>query len=202
LGRDPGVRSECAKLEEAELSGTKRVDPNLATAVVTVVAASGSEREFDAFLERYRHPETPQEEARYRLALTAFTDPALAQRIFELVMTEFRSQDVPFVVQSMLASRENGEDAWRWLVSNWDDLSERLPAQSIPRMLEGVRLLCRNQSLADEVDAFLANHPVRTGQRMVDQTRERLRVNFSLAARLSEVAGGVLAAATARLEGR
>jgi hypothetical protein len=66
-------------------------------------------------------------------------------------------------------------------------------------MLEGTKLLCRDARLARDIRDFLAQHPVRSGQRTVQQTLERLDVNVAFSARLSKTAGGLLAAGIARL---
>jgi hypothetical protein len=60
---------------------------------------------------------------------------------------------------------------------------DRFPANSHSRMLAGVRALCGDEAVARDVRAFLADHPVRTGQRSVDQTLERLDINVAFGAR-------------------
>jgi len=202
VGEDAEVRSECARREAAHLSGEEAVDPNLASAVVTVVASLGGARQFEAFLERYRHPDTPQDEIRYLYALAAFPEPELSERAFELTMTEVRTQNAPFMVQLLLSSRANGAAAWTRVRDSWDALIARVPAQSVARMLEGTKMLCRDPALAHEVRAFIEAHPVRTGQRTIQQILERLDVNVAFSARLGDTAGGLLAAGTTRIAGR
>jgi len=201
VGQDPEVRVECARRQVAQLSGETTIDPNLASAVAAVVASSGGEADFEAFLERYRHPDTPQEEIRYLYALAGFSQAALSERAFELAMGEVRTQNAPFLVQLLLQNRDNGPATWRRVRDSWDALGARLPSQTVPRMLEGTKLLCRDAQLAREIRGFLAQHPVRSGQRTVQQTLERLDVNVTFSARLGETAGALLAAGIARLGG-
>jgi puromycin-sensitive aminopeptidase len=186
VGQDEPVQQECAALHAAALGGGPTLDPDLATTIVTVTATVSGEPEFDVFLERYRHPATPQEESRYLYALTAFPDPALARRTFELARTEVRTQNAPFVVQQLLAHRDNGPATWRRVRDGWDDLVARFPANILPRMIDGVRLLCRDHALAEDVRAFIADHPLPSGQRTVDQVVERLGVNEAFVARVGE----------------
>ncbi|MGA2036785.1 MAG: M1 family metallopeptidase [Acidimicrobiales bacterium] len=199
IGEDPEVRTECARRQAAHFSGGTPIDPDLESAVAGVVASSGGEAEFEAFLERYRHPDTPQEEIRYLYALAGFSEATLSERAFELVMTAVRTQNAPFLVQLLLQNRDNGAATWGRVRDSWDALVARLPSQTVPRMLEGTKLLCRDAALAREIQGFLAEHPVRSGQRTVQQILERLRVNVLFSARLTETAGAVLAAGTARL---
>ncbi len=76
----------------------------------------------------------------------------------------------------------------------------RFPANIVPRMLDGVRLLCRDRALADDVRTFLGTHPIGSGQRTVDQIVERLGVNEAFVARLG-AAGAVVQAAVDRRVG-
>ncbi|HTT86480.1 MAG TPA: M1 family metallopeptidase [Acidimicrobiales bacterium] len=191
VGQDEAVRRECVARHAAALAGGAALDPDLATAVVTVTASVSGPAEFEVFLERYRHPTTPQEEARYLYSLTAFPDPVLAARTFELARTEVRTQNAPFVVQQLLAHRDHGPPTWARVRDGWDDLVARFPANILPRMLDGVRLLCRDPALADDVRAFVAAHPLPSGQRTVAQTVERLGVNEAFVGRADAVDGAL-----------
>jgi puromycin-sensitive aminopeptidase len=200
VGQDKDVQAECAARHATAISGEAALDPNLASTIVMVAATVGDPAEFDVFLERYRHPATPQDESRYLSSLVAFRDPALAARLFELARTEIRTQNAPFVVQQLLGHRDHGPATWTRVRDTWDDLVARFPASIVPRMLDGVRLLCRDGAVADDVRSFIATHPVPAGQRTVDQIVERLGVNEAFVARLS-TAVQALAAAVARTSG-
>jgi hypothetical protein len=124
----------------------------------------------------------------------------LAARAFELALTEVRTQNAPFVIQLLLASRDNGPATWQRVREHWDDLVTRIPSNIVPRMLGGVTSLCRDPHLADEVTRFVRDHPLPVGGRTVDQTLERLGINVSFAASLRETAVPVLSAGRRRLE--
>jgi puromycin-sensitive aminopeptidase len=158
------------------------------------VASDGGAAEFDAFLAHYRAPATPQEEIRYLYALASFSDPALAARTFDLALSEVRTQNAPFVLQSLVANRTTGPATWERITTEWDALVARFPANILPRMLDGVRVLCNPPVLADEVTAFVETHPLPSGGRTVDQILERLAVNVAFGQR----EGGGLAATLTR----
>jgi puromycin-sensitive aminopeptidase len=201
VGQDEDIRARCAALHADAVAGGPALDPDLASTIVTVAAIAGGPAEFEVFLARYRDPATPQDETRYLYSLTAFLDPGLAARVFELARTEVRTQNAPFVVQQLLAHRDHGPATWPRLRDAWDDLLNRFPANTVPRMLDGVRLLCRDHALADDVRAFIAAHPIPSGQRTVAQTVERLGVNEAFVARTASMAP-ILAAALERRAAR
>jgi puromycin-sensitive aminopeptidase len=197
VGQDDDVRTRCAELHAASLAGGAPLDPDLASTIVTVAATAGGPKEFETFLDLYRHPATPQAESRYLYSLTAFPDPALAARAYDLARTEVRTQNAPFVVGQLLAHRDHGPATWTRVKDDWTVLGERFPAHILPRMLDGVRMLCRDHHLADDIRAFIAAHPIPSGQRTIDQTVERLGVNESFVSRLAGAAS-ILDAALAR----
>jgi hypothetical protein len=59
-------------------------------------------------------------------------------------------------------------------------------------MLQGVRTLCGDAGLARRVTDFQAAHPVRAGQRSVDQAVERLWINVGFVERERGRLGAVL----------
>jgi aminopeptidase N len=199
IGADFEVRERSARLHADFLAGNAPLDPDLAAAVVAVVASTGEEAEYDAFLERSRNPRTPQEELRYLYSLARFEQADLVNRTLELSRTEVRTQNAPFLIQMLLNNRKGGAQTWTFVKERWDELLARFPDNTIPRMLDGVSALWRPPELAADVHAFLADHPLRSGQRTLDQTLERLDVNLAFASREGPGLGSKLE--RARLEG-
>jgi aminopeptidase N len=192
IGGDFEVRERSARLHADFLADRAPLDPELAGAVVSVVASTGGEAEYDAFLERFRHPRTPQEELRYLYALARFEDAELVARTLELSRSEVRTQNAPFLIQVLLGNRAGGPQAWAFVKQRWEELLGRLPDNTIPRMVEGVSALWRPAALAVDVHAFFAEHPLRSGQRTLQQTLERLEVNRAFAERESPGLGATL----------
>jgi puromycin-sensitive aminopeptidase len=157
--------------------------PDIASTVLDVVAATGGAPEFDAYLEHYRRPADPQEENRYLYALASFDQPELANRAFDLALGEVRTQNAPFLLQLLVARRLTGPAIWRRITEEWETLVARFPSNTMPRMLDGVRMLCRPPGLAAEVAAFVDGHPLRAGGRSVQQILERLEVNVAFGER-------------------
>ena len=184
-GADPEVRDRASELHEKVLSDRTAVDPDMVGAIVSVLAYWGGPAEYEVFLDRFRNPATPQDEVRYLYALGAFRDEALVRRTLAMALDEVRTQNAPFLISILLANRAGGPLAWRFVVENWDRLIERLPQNSIVRSLEGLTALCTSAQAA-EIHAFFEEHPIRSGQRTLEQILERLDVNVAFANRERE----------------
>ncbi|HXQ60441.1 MAG TPA: M1 family metallopeptidase, partial [Acidimicrobiales bacterium] len=202
FGHDTDVHAEAHRRHDAAQRGELVLEPDVASAVLSAVAASGGPDDYDVFLEHYRHPATPQEEMRYLNALAGFPDPTLAARTFEFARTEVRSQNAPFVIHGLLANRDTGPATWARVRDHWPELVARIPANILPRMLGGIASLCRDPELAADVTAFVRAHPLPVGQRTVDQTLERLEINLAFATALRISAAPVLRAALQRMDAR
>jgi puromycin-sensitive aminopeptidase len=181
IGDDAEINAEASR-RFAEAVRTP-LHPDTESAILDIVATKGGVAEFEAFLTRYRSPATPQEENRYLYALASFADPELAARTFDLALSEVRTQNAPFVLQSLVANRITGPAAWQRITEEWDTLVARFPSNILPRMLDGVRGLCAPPELADRVTEFVTTHPLAAGGRTVEQILERLSVNVDFGAR-------------------
>ena len=177
IGVDQGIRAEAGRRFAAARSAP--LHPDTESAILDIVAATGGAAQYETFLDHYRSPATPQEENRYLYALASFNDLDLATRTFDLAMSEVRTQNAPFVLQSLLANRVTGPAAWQRVTEVWDTLVDRFPSNILPRMLDGVRGLCDPPELADRVTRFVEAHPLPAGGKTVEQILERLAVNVA-----------------------
>lgn len=183
LGNDTEVQTRARSVHDAVLAGSAPVDPDVAAAVLAVVASTGTADDYASVLERSRTSPSPQESLRYLYALVRFPDPALAERTLAMTLTDdIRSQNAPFVIGRLLANRYVGALAWTFVEDHWDAINARFPDNTISTMLSGITALSRPE-LAEQVEAFLDDHPVPQGALTVTQYRERLRVNVALRAR-------------------
>ncbi len=185
LGADADVRKKAAEVQSGYLSDRDSVDPDVAAAATAIVAAAGGRTDYERHLERFSNPATPQEEMRFLFSLAAFEDEELARRTMDLARTEVRTQNAPFVISQLLANRTTGPVAWEMVKEHWDELVERFPDNLHDRMLEGVTTLSTPE-LAEDVHAFMAEHPLATKQRTMDQILERLRIAVAFRRREAE----------------
>jgi puromycin-sensitive aminopeptidase len=187
-GADEAVLERASVLHDQYLADPSSVDPNVAQAVGTLVARTGGEAEFHTFLERWRHPTTPQEQIRYLYALGEFPHPALARRALDLAITEVRTQNGPFLIFYVLLSPEHAELAWDFIEEHWGAITERFTEPLLPRMLEAASWVT-SPALAARIRAFTAAHPLRSGSKNVEQTLERMDVHVAFVQRESAQLG-------------
>ena len=180
-GRDAETIATCKDLFVREMSSESDIDPDIVSAVLSVVAANGDEADFAFMVDRYRHPSTPQEENRYLMALARFEHHELIKKVLSMALGEIRSQNGPFVIASLLSGRESGPLAWSFIAQNWDALVERFPDNTIPRMLSGITALVSDEShyLEREIRSFFDTHAIPTGEKSLKQTLERYAVNLA-----------------------
>ena len=182
LGRDEGVRTRAVELHSSPPDGG--VDPDLASAVVAIVAHAGGEATYADYLTRWREATTPQEELRYLYGLAAFEHPALFRRTLDLVLSdEVRTQNAPFLLSRLLSNRVGGADAWAFVEEHWDELLTRIPANLFDRAIDGI-LDQPSPATAVQVRGFLETHPVPGRAKQIEQLLERLDVNAAFAARI------------------
>ncbi|MCB0961279.1 MAG: M1 family metallopeptidase [Acidimicrobiales bacterium] len=168
------------------------VDPDLADAVVRIVAATADEATWDELRRRAGSARTPQDRLRHQGALADAADPALVLRFCELALTdEVRSQDALFLLRRALANRDASEAVWGFLTERWDEITSRFPSSTVPRLLEGIRQVT-DPELAASIAAFLDQHPPTQGAKVVRQHLERMWVNVRAARRVRAELGAAL----------
>ena len=198
VGADPAVRAESRRRFAALRKGS-HLEPDSAAAILHVVAATADRDDYETLLSHFRSPADPLEEQRYLDSLSYVRDVELAAVTCELCLTEFRSQDAPYVLRTLLLNRVVGPVVWEFVASHWPTLYEKYPANSITRMLE-ISRLCQLDSdgtprLSQEAAAFCAAHPLGGQQRAVDQRLERLAVNVRFVLEQRPHLGSLLAKA-------
>ena len=152
------------------------VDRNLLPALVSIVAHTGREADYEKFVTKFKNAQTPQDETRYLFALANFRDARLIDRTLDLTVDgEVRTQNSPYLMRGILLNRHARDKAWSFLKARWADMVRLYPDNSIPRMCEGIIGLVTPELEADVQD-FFRKHPVKQGAKQMDQHLERLRV--------------------------
>jgi hypothetical protein len=200
VGADSEVRAEAEGRFDASPLGGGTGEPipaDVEAATLAVVAQLLRPGDYDALLERYRTATTPQEEMRSLNALSAFPSVDLAERTFDLAMSEVRSQNGWIVISALLANPVAGQAIWLRITEAWDAILERFPKNAHARIAEAIPSLCGDADFARSVVQFLDDHPLASGPRRVAQSVERLNVNVAFATRERTQLGDSFRAATA-----
>ena len=186
LGDDGAACERATELLDRFLEHPPSVDPSLASPALTISATLGDVELHDRLVEHFRATDNPQDTQRLLLALARFRDADALQRTLALSLSgDVRTQDAPYLLGQTLTNRDNGAAAWAFVASHWADIEERFPANSLSRLVGGIRSV-RDRSLADEIAGFLAEHPIPQGELQVRQHIERMWVTVALAERESQ----------------
>jgi puromycin-sensitive aminopeptidase len=183
LGSAPEVLQQLDAKLDAVISADGTVPPDVAPAMITLGARYGNGERYARYQAARTTAATPQEERRYLMAMGQFVEPVLVARTLAATMTEeFRTQDAPMLLTTMLAHRENGPASWVFVRDNWAALVERFPQNLLPRMVEGIQNLT-DPSVEPDVRAFFtsgAGSELAAKTKTVQQNLERLGINASL----------------------
>ncbi len=178
-----GVVVEDPDTIDAARNRLEHPDTTISAASLSVVASNGAADEYNWIHGAWQGATDPQSEMRNLRALADLPHTSLIDRLLHDVSTGLvRTQDAYLVISRGLTNRHTGPHVWRWVVANWDDLTERLPSNSIPRMLSGIVALDTPESVAS-VAGFMADHPIPQAGLQVDQHVERQKINAALKSR-------------------
>ena len=173
---DSSVRERCAALFQSYISGSAEVETNLLPAVIDTVAAWGDEAVYNDFSARSKNSATPQEQQRFLYALMLFRQPELHARTLAACLDKtIRTQDAPYVVQLGFFNPRHSRATWEFVKANWDAMSAAYPVSGMTRMCEGVTALV-DPALEAEIRQFLAEHPVKGGEKQIAQFLELLTI--------------------------
>ena len=180
---DPSVLETSRAVFDRTMGDAASVDPGIASGALQVVAAHADDEQFDRILDRFRNGPTPQDQMRHLYAAARVQDVSLFDRYLGLVDSdEVRSQNLAFAVRAALRNRVHGARAWSFVDANWDRLIERLPFNSVHRMVEGIETQT-DRATADAIESFLGDRPVPHAAKAIAQHRERMWVSVTLAER-------------------
>jgi puromycin-sensitive aminopeptidase len=192
LGDDRATQRQARLVHEEVRLGEGAVDPEVAEAALSIVAANGDIDDFERFLTISDESDTPQEVVKYLRAAAVVPDRAGSEKLFRMVLDgDIRRQDAFWVIAIMFGHRENGPRVWELMKENWDDLLDRMPPATGRRILD----LLPNRSepeIAEDIEAWLADHPIKGGEKYADQQIELLKVRVGLREREATRLGDAL----------
>jgi puromycin-sensitive aminopeptidase len=191
MAQDADIQAGAASRLPGVLAHDGSVDPDVAPAIISICARTGDAARYEQYVVAGADSESPQEERRFLFARSSFQDQALVARTLAACLTdEIRTQDSPYVLSVMLGNSKTGPTAWEFIKTNWATINERFPANSIPRMMEGIVNLV-DPSVADSAAEFLTvgpGKPLVERSKSVVQHLERQRVKRALRDRVHQSA--------------
>jgi puromycin-sensitive aminopeptidase len=180
LGNDAVTQAQAERVFLAHQANPAAVDANVWAAAIAILGHTADPRRYDDFLARFKSARTPQEEQRFLYALVACRVPPLVEQTLGRTLNgEFRTQDAPFVIRTLLGTIHGRSAAWRFLQEHWDDMSRLFPVTGLRRMCEGVSGLATPQ-WETEVQRFFRERKINLGGKTLQQYLEQLRIAVAL----------------------
>jgi len=183
----PDVRAEARRRIAGHLDGSARLAPDVAGPIASVAAIEGDGALYERYVARMKEAQKtdPQEENRFRVALTDFRDPALVERLAGSIFTDLiRDQDRAILLLRMHGQAHAREVAFRTLKAVWDGY--------VTKMDPGGKQRCANapgqltpRKLVEEASVFLAAKQTADIKETVAQAVERMRIGSANAERMS-----------------
>jgi len=181
------VRAEALRRITAHLDGSTRLQPDVAGPIASVAAIAGDAGLYERYVARMKEAQKtdPQEENRFRFALTDFRDPAIVERLAGSIFTDLiRDQDRAILLLRMHGQAHAREAAFRTLRGSWDEY--------VTKMDPGGKQRCANapgqltpRRLVDEAIAFLEAKQTPDIKETVAQSTERMRIGSANAERMA-----------------
>jgi len=185
LARDPQAIERCRSLV-ADLLAGESLDPEIATAALSVYARNGGSEEYGTMWERYGESTTPLEKVRYlRSVATVETTEQALETFDRVVEGDIRSQD-GFWVFARLLMGDAGPQVWERARKRWNDVLAVMPGMTRTRIAEGIPALSQPE-VAASVRSHFAEHPVPEAKRPIEQNLEKLEANIALRERETPV---------------
>jgi puromycin-sensitive aminopeptidase len=186
VARDPAAMREAEERYRSYVRAHPRpLDPNLLDLVVAAAARTADRARFEELRKRAGDELDPAAKRRFLLALAMVEQPDLISQAVELsLQDDVKMQDFASYAGTLLANRATREAAWQVIQSRWGDVKKKADSPMLlRRLVESLGALPERQHL-EQIERFLAAHPIEGARQAIAQTLERLRMDVALRERL------------------
>ncbi len=157
-GEDPELGKEAGALARRWLADHSVVESDVAGALLQVAAWNGDQALFDACLAAAKKEPERRDRRRLLFALGAFRSPELAHEALGLLLRDdFDPREAIEIPFAMIDDPATREVAWSFLEKNFDALTARLPAETVPYLPYFASEFCDEAHAAD-AKAFFSPH--------------------------------------------
>ena len=181
------VRAEARRRIGAHLDGVSRLQPDVAGPIASVAAIEGDAALYERYVARMREVEKtdPQEEARFRGALTSFYEPAIIDRYAKAIFTDLiRDQDRSVLLRGMGPLKNAREAALRSVSANWDAFVAKMDPGGKQRVVTALGQLTPS-GLVEQATALLRAKPAPEIRETAAQAIEQMRIGAANAERMA-----------------
>ena len=152
------------------------IDPDLRTAVYSLVAEFGGEAEWNALREMYSAATINEEKSRISRGLACTSSKKLVAKTLALSLSkDVRSMDAPTMIANVLANESGTELAWLFLQKNWKELYKRYSSggHMLPRLTAPLAFFS-DKARATEIKDFFKKNPAPGTVRTLLQVEEKI----------------------------
>lgn len=179
-GQDRGTIAEARKFWDIYQEQPQDINPNLYEAIVAIMAYNGDRGVYDEMEALFKDAVTPEAKLRNLYGLAYFRDPDLQKRTLELALTDaVKTQDAPHVVLHLLKTTSGRDLGWSFVKQHWKDMESRYPVHLFPRIVSGAASFV-SKTQSEDLEQFLASHPIKSGNRVAGKVIERVRSNVKI----------------------
>jgi alanyl aminopeptidase len=176
LGRDPELGKQATALAWKWVDDHKAVEPELVRVVLMTAARRGDQTLFDRLLADAKKTQDRTERERLLGALGGFVEPKLVNRAMAIMLTDqFDLRESLGILQGGVLNPATREVAYKFVVDNFDAITNKLPAMYRPHMAFMLVLLCDDTRKAEAEKFFRPRlEKLDGGPRLLAQALEQL----------------------------
>ena len=196
VARDPGSVHEAQERYRSHVGAHPRpLDPNLLDLVVAAAARTADRARFEELRKRAGEELDPAAKRRFLLALAMVEQPDLVSQSVELsLQDDVKMQDFPSYAGTLLGNRATREAAWQLVQGRWPEVKKKADSPMLLRRLVESLGALPERLHYEQIERFLAAHPIEGARQAIAQTLERLRMDVALRERLMSETGAWLRA--------
>ncbi len=162
------------------LKDPSSLNPNLRSAVYSVVAWGGDERTYEMLVKLFRRAKSQEEQGRFLSALSSFQDAKLLERALQFsISPDVRSQDTYLIIYSVGYNPYGRFIVWPWIKKNWKKIIEKHGGVGNPifkRVVQSLGVL-GDLDTEKEIKEFFKKNKIPEMEKILSQTLERVRIN-------------------------
>jgi tricorn protease interacting factor F2/3 len=157
------------------------LDPDLRSAVYTLVAWNGDKKTYQLLRKMYKKAQSQEEKIRFLGALSNFQDKKLLSQSLQFTLSkEVRSQNLFVPISKMAANPYGKELVWPWIKKNWNKIVVRFGmGNPLLNRIIGTMAIESDIRKEHEVKSFFKKHKTPGTEMKIAQTLERIRINYN-----------------------
>ena len=176
---DAEILAEANNRFKQYLKNPNSLNPDIQSAVFSLVAWSGDKTTYVKLLHLYKKAESQEQKTRFLGALSSFKDPKLLLKTLEFSQSkDVRSQNMHIPIIQISGNQYGKKLLWPWLKRNWKSLRVKVGVGSplLNRVVASISSVA-DESMQTEIKQFFKKNPTPGTEMTLSQTLERIRIH-------------------------